>query len=142
MPAPPRKGHTRRVIWLIKFAMTTMMPRTEKLPGIADTDLDGFLRRMKRDADFMYWLGLLAGAWVFALTPLITVFIPLPAFLLPKKLLARHTDRILNTKLYALRQAVFLVRLSAGMCWGADPAVRAKFALSPYSPDPGTFKQS
>lgn len=130
------------MIWLIKFAMTAMMPRTDKLPGIADADLDGFLRRMQRDADGMYWLGLVAGAWVFMMTPLLTIFLPVPAFLLPKRLLARHSERILNTSFYALRQAVFLVRLSAGMCWGADPAVRAKFAMSPYSPDPGTFRQS
>ena len=34
------------VFWLIKFAMCTMMPRTEALPGIADTDLDAWLARL------------------------------------------------------------------------------------------------
>jgi hypothetical protein len=128
------------VIWLIKFAMCTMMPRTDALPGIINTDLDGFLRKMRREADFMYWLGLAVGAIVFAFSPLITVFVPLPAFLLPKKLLARHSERILAHRIYVLRQAVFLVRLSAGMCWGADEAVRARFALAPYPTDPGTFR--
>lgn len=130
------------MIWLIKFAMIAMMPRTEKLPGIGDTDLDGFLRRMRADSDFMYWLGLVVGAVVFALTPILTVYLPVPAFFLPKGLLAKHSERILGTRIYLFRQGVFLVRLSAGMCWGADPAVRAKFALSPYAPDPGTFRQS
>lgn len=130
------------MIWLIKFAMIAMMPRTEKLPGIADTDLDGFLRRMRADSEPLYWAGLVLGAVVFALTPLFTVYLPLPAFFLPKGLLAKHSERILGTSIYPLRQAVFLIRLSAGMCWGADPAVRAKFALSPYAPDPGTFRQS
>ena len=130
------------MIWLIKFAMVAMMPRTEKLPGIADCDLDGFLRRLRRDSDFLFWIGLVLGAWIFAMTPLFTVFVPLPAFLLPKGLLTTHCDRLLNTNLYLLRQSVFLVRLSAGMCWGADPAVRAKFAMSPYAADPGTFRQS
>ncbi|MBI2395199.1 MAG: hypothetical protein HYV09_36855 [Deltaproteobacteria bacterium] len=128
------------MIWLIKFAMCAMMPRTEKLPGIGDTDLDGFLRRLRRDSDFLYWLGLALGAWLFAVTPLFTVWVPLPAFFLPKKLLDRHTERVLSSRIYLIRQAVFLVRLSAGMCWGADPTVRAKFAMSPYGTDPGTFR--
>jgi hypothetical protein len=34
------------------------------------------------------------------------------------------------------------VRLSAGMCWGADSAVRALFNLPPYGPDPGTYRTS
>lgn len=128
------------MIWLIKFAMCAMMPRTEKLPGIADTDVDGFLRRLRRDSDFLYWLGVALGAWLYAITPLLTVYLPLPAFLLPKNLLDRHTERILSSRIYLLRQAVFLVRLSAGMCWGADPTVRAKFAMSPYGADPGSFR--
>lgn len=130
------------MIWLIKFAMCTMMPRSDALPGIVDTDLDGFLRRMKREADPLYWLGLVVGGIVFALSPLLTVYLPLPAFFLPRALLERHSERILSHRIYVLRQAVFLVRLSAGMCWGADPNVRARFALAPYPPDPGTFRQS
>ena len=132
----------RAVIWLIKFAMTTTMPRTDALPGIADTDLDGFLRKMRREADWLYWLGLVVGAIVFAITPLLTVYVPLPAFLLPKKLLARHAARVLAHPIYPIRQAVFLVRLSAGMCWGADARVRAALALPACGPDPGTFRTS
>jgi hypothetical protein len=130
------------VLWLIKFSMLTLMPRTPRLPGIADTDLDAFLRRLQRESDALFWLGVTSGALVFALTPLLTVFLPLPAFLLPRRLLALHAERLLSTRIYLLRQAVFLVRLSAGMCWGMDPAVRAKFALPAYGPDPGTFRQS
>jgi fumarate reductase subunit D len=132
----------RVVIWLIKFAMCTMMPRSDALPGIGDTDLDGFLRKMKRDADPLYWLGLAVGAVVFAVSPLLTVYLPVPAFFLPHGLLEKHCERILSSRIYLLRQAVFLVRLSAGMCWGADEKVRALFALAPYPPDPGTFRPS
>ena len=130
------------VIWLIKFAMCSMMPRSEALPGIVDTDLDGFLQRMKHDAEPLYWLGLVLGGVLFAVTPVLTVWVPLPAFFLSRRLLALHTERILTHRLYLLRQAVYLVRLSAGMCWGADPAVRAKLALAPYGADPGTFRTS
>jgi hypothetical protein len=127
-------------LWLIKFAMYTLMPRTEALPGIEDTDLDAFLRRMRADAEPLYWLGLVVGAVVFAVSPILTVWIPLPAFWLPRRALERHADRLLSHRLYLLRQAVFLVRLSAGLCWGADPAVRARLALAPYASDPGTFR--
>jgi hypothetical protein len=130
------------VIWLIKFAMRAMMPRTESLPGIADTDLDGFLRRLRKETLTIYWVGLVLGAVIFTVTPLITVGLPLPAFALPKKLLDRHTERILSYPIYLVRQGVFLIRLSAGLCWGADADVRARFALAPYAPDPGTFRQS
>jgi hypothetical protein len=133
--------HSHPVLWLIKFAMRTMMPRAAGLPGIEDTELDDFLRRMRRETDPVYWLGLVAGAVVFTLSPLLTVWVPLPAFFLPEKLRYRHAERLLAHPLYVLRQAAFLVRLSAGMCWGADPAVRARFALAPYAPDPGTFRQ-
>jgi hypothetical protein len=128
------------MLWLIKFSMAAMMPRTAALPGIADTDVDGFLRRMRADAEPLFWLGLVLGAVVFVLTPLITVGLPLPAFLLPEAALARHAERVLSHRVYSLRQVVFLVRLCAGMCWGADPAVRSCFALAPYAPDPGTFR--
>ena len=130
------------MIWLIKFAMCTMMPRAGDLPGIAETDLDGFLRRLRRDTTSLYWLGLVLGAVVFTLTPLITIGVPLPAFALPRRALDRHTERILAHPVYVIRQAAFLIRLSSGLCWGADEKVRAHFALPPYPPDPGTFRES
>jgi fumarate reductase subunit D len=97
---------------------------------------------MKKDSEPLYWLGLVLGAIVFAITPLITIGVPLPAFFLPKGLLNRHAERILSHPVYLLRQSALLVRLSAGMCWGADAAVRGRFNLPPYGPDPGTFRTS
>lgn len=130
------------VIALIKHAMRAMMPRTAALPGIVDTDLDGFLRRMRAEADALYWLGLVAGVWVFALSPLLTIRVPLPSFLLSAKRLDRHANAIQNHPLYMLRMSATLVRLSAGMCWGSDRHVRARFALAPSPADPGTFRSS
>jgi hypothetical protein len=130
------------MIWLIKFAMIAMMPRTKTLPGIADTDLDGFLRKLRAEATPLYWIGLVLAAVVFTITPILTVGVPLPAFWLPKELLAKHSDRVLSHRLYLVRQAVFLLRVSAGLCWGADERVRACFALAPYPVDPGSFRRS
>jgi hypothetical protein len=130
------------VIGLIAAAMADFMPRTAALPGIADTDVHGFLRKMRREADPAYWLGLVIGTIVYNITPPLTVYLPLPACVLPAKLRDLHARRIVETKSYVIRQAVFLVRLSAGMCWGGDPVVRARFALAPYAADPGTFRTS
>jgi hypothetical protein len=130
------------VLWLIKFAMCTLMPKSDALPGIRDTHVDQFLRRMRREAEGLYWLGLVVGAVVFMITPIVTVYLPLPACFLPKKLLARHAERVVAHRIYTVRQAVFLVRLSAGMCWGADEHVRAAFALGAYPEDAGTFRTS
>lgn len=127
------------VIWLISHAMCALYPPIDGLPGMIDTDVRGFLRRYRRESTALMWLGLLLGTWVFVWTPILTVFLPLPSFLLPRGLLDRHADRITSTRFYLLRQAIFLVKLAAGLCYGADPAVRAKLALAPYPSDPGTW---
>lgn len=128
------------MIALIRSAMCDLMPASGDLPGIADTGVTEFLHTVKRESGQVYWLGLVLGAWVYALTPFMTVFVPLPAFLLPASLRDKHAQRIVATPLYFLRQAVFLVRLSAGLCWGRDPRVRAQLGLSAYPADPGTYR--
>ncbi len=127
------------VNWLIQHAMCALYPRTEAFPGMEDTDVAGFLRRYRRESTSLMWLGLVLGTWLFVWTPFMTVYLPVPSFLLPKGLLDRHANRITYTRLYLLRQAVFLVKLAAGLCWGSHPDVRAKLALPPYPDDPGTW---
>ena len=127
--------------WLIRHAMVAFYPRTDALPGIADTDVDGFLARFSDEAPPLLRLGLVAGALAFTLSPLLTVYWPLPSFLLPPEVLDRHADRVTRTRLYLLRQAVFLVKLKAGLCWGADPEVRRRLACAVYPPDPKTLRQ-
>ena len=126
--------------WFVRSAIAALYPRTASLPGAADCGLDAFLPRFRREAPAMMWLGVVAGALLFHLTPLFTVFVPLPAFLLPKGLLDRHAAKISTTPFYFVRQAIFLVKFAAGMCWGADPAVRAHFALPPLKTDPMTWR--
>lgn len=127
------------MLWLVRSAIVMLFPRTE-LPGAEDCDLQNFLVRFKRDTPFLVWLGTVAGAVLFHLTPLFTVFVPLPAFWLPKSLAARHADRIATTNFYVVRQAVLLVKMCGALCWGADPNVRKAFALPPLGVDPGTWR--
>ena len=120
--------------------MCALLPAVDGLPGVGDCDLDAFLTRMLGEATWMFWLGMVAGAFVFTTTPWLTVYVPLPSFLLPAGLLDRHAARIVTTRLYFLRQSVFLLKMGACLCWGADPRVRARFLLPALQPDPGTWR--
>jgi hypothetical protein len=128
--------------WLVRAAIVAMYPSGGALPGAADCDLDAYLAKLRRETTPLMWLGVVLGALVFHLTPLFTVYVPLPAFLLPRGLLDKHTARITSTPVYLVRQAVFLVKLAAGLCWGADPEVRRRLALAPLPADPGTWRVS
>ena len=128
------------MLWLVRSAVVIIYPRTPTLPGAADCGLDEFLKKFKRESPLLIWLGTVVGALVFHLTPLFTVYLPLPAFLLPAKLADRHAARITSTNVYLVRQSVFLVKLCAGLCWGAHPEVRKFFALPPLPSDPGTWR--
>lgn len=128
--------------WLIRSVMVTLYPRTDALPGIEDTGVDAFLVRFRRESSLLIWVGVLAGTFLFHWTPFLTVFIPLPAFMLSAGLRERHAARVLSSRIYLLRQAVFLVKLVAGFCWGADPVVRKKLGLEPYPADPGTWRKA
>lgn len=128
------------MIRLIRWVMCALMPRTDRLPGLADMDVDGFLRRLRAESAPLFWWGLVLGALVFTVTPVMTVFLPLPAFLLPGSLLQRHAEKLRTSRIYLVRQMVIIVRLSAALCWGVDDRVRAAYALKPYPPDPGTMR--
>ncbi|MEW5738406.1 MAG: hypothetical protein AB1938_05740 [Myxococcota bacterium] len=130
------------MLWLVRSAIVALYPSGGPVPGAAECGLDAFLARFRRESPFLIWLGVITGALVFHLTPLFTVFVPLPAFLLPASLLDRHASRISSTQVYLLRQAIFLVKLAAGLCWGADPEVRRRLALAPLPDDPGTWRAS
>lgn len=128
------------MLWLVRSAIVMTYPRTPAMPGIEDCGLDEYLAAFKRETPFLIWFGTVMGAVLFHLTPLMTVYLPLPAFLLPAKLKDRHASRIYSTRFYLLRQAIFLVKFCAGFCWGADPEVRKRLALAPLPKDPGTWR--
>lgn len=127
---------------LIRNAMCAFYPRTDELPGLEDTGIDEFLVRFRRETTFLMWLGVVMGTLVYHLTPLLTVFVPLPAFLLPRGLKDKHAYRLATFPIYIVRQAAMLVKLPAGLCWGRHPEVRAKFALPALAADPDTWRTS
>lgn len=128
--------------WLVRSAICILYPRIDGLPGAEDCDIDAFLRRFRRDSPALMWLGVVLGAWIFHLTPLFTVLVPLPAFLLPRGLRDKHAFRITTGGLYLTRQSVFVLKLAAGLCWGGHPEVRKRLALPALPEDPGTWRTS
>lgn len=126
--------------WLVRSTMCDMMPAVGDQPGLADAGVDTFLATVRRESPMLVWVGLVLGAVIFAVTPVITVYVPLPSFLLPAGLRDTHANRICSTRFYLLRQAVFLLKMYACMCWGQDAAVRRRFNIAAYPADPGTFR--
>jgi hypothetical protein len=120
--------------------MCDLYPPVEGLPGVADCDLDTFLRTLKRESNLAIWSGVVAGSVLYALSPLLTVFLPLPSFLLTRGLRDRHAQKISSTGIYILRQSIFLLKMFAALCWGQHPEVRKAFELGPYPQDPGSFR--
>ncbi len=126
--------------WLIRHAMCAMMPGGGTLPGLTAEEAHAYAQRVRAESDWLYSLGLCLGAVMFAITPIITLLIPLPSFLLPARLLDRHAERVVGHRSYLIKQAVFLVRLNAGMCWGASAHNRSALAQPAYPDDPGTYR--
>ncbi|HND32177.1 MAG TPA: hypothetical protein PLA94_19370 [Myxococcota bacterium] len=128
------------MIWLVRSAMCDMMPPVEGLPGIADTEIDTFLAQVQRETTGLVWLGLVLGALAFVCSPLFTIYIPLPTIFLSAHLRNRHAEAAFTDTPYLLRQAMFLLKMYACMCWGQHPSVRAKMGVSAYPADPGSFR--
>ncbi|MEC9073419.1 MAG: hypothetical protein VX938_13595 [Myxococcota bacterium] len=126
--------------WFILFSIRTLMPSGGALKGIEETDYRGFLSNFRREAPLLMRIGFNASVLLFVFGPLITVYLPLPAFLLPGKLLERHTQRMCDHPIYVVRMSTYLVKMVAGICWGMDPEVRAALKTPPLEPDPGTWR--
>jgi hypothetical protein len=130
------------MVWLWKYCMGVLYPSGGGLPGILETGVDEFLQEYRREAPLLMRTGLTLSSIVFVLTPFMTVFIPVPVFLLSNKLKDRHANKLANHPLYLVRQTILLLRLVAGLCWGKHPQVRAAMGMEPLGEDPGTFRGS
>ena len=127
--------------FLVKSALCTLYPTTDTMPGVADTGLDDFLKRLRKEAPPSLRFALIFGALFFTFSPILTVYIPLPTFFLSEGLRDRHANKIASHRNYFIRQLIMLLKMIASLSWGADPAVREKIGLPPYPADPGTWRQ-
>ncbi len=126
--------------WIVRYAMRMMMPSGGALPGVGDTDMVAFLRTLRSEAPFLIRVGLVLGSWLLVFAPILTIYLPVPAFMLSQRLREKHVQRASGHRLYLFRQAVMLVKMMAGLCWGRHPDIRARFEMEPLEPDPGTWR--
>lgn len=127
---------------LLQLAIAAMIPSTDQLPGAAALELRPFVRTYLRETTWLMWVGAVGSALAFAASPVLTIFVPLPAFLLPARLLDQHAAAMCDHRLYPLRQAGMLIKMIGCLFWGARAEVRTPLGLATYSPDPGTWRTS
>lgn len=104
----------------------------ERLPwGLFDAGFEGFLADFRRNAPpqlrLVFPLALWCGAWV---APLLVGRRPPITRLEPAEREAA-LEALGRSPRYALRQALVLLKLVAGLCYGADPRVRAAVGYPP-----------
>ena len=126
--------------WFTRFAIQAIYPSTEALPGVSETDLRPFLKDLKANAPPLMRIGLMAATIVFMITPILTVYLPVPAFFLRGKLLERHASKLLSHRSYVLRQIVYLLKMVGGLCWGEHPEARKRLGRPALPPDPRTWQ--
>ena len=128
--------------WLVKRAAVALYPRTDVLPGVADCALDEQLRELRTEGPTILWMGVVAGAVLFTLSPIFTVGVPLPAFWLPRSWRDKHASRIASSRFYLFRQAILGLKFAASLAWGRDPEVRRSLGIAVYPADPERFRSS
>ena len=105
--------------WLTLKALDAVIPGNEKVPGIAaSTRGPVVVAELRRDAPFEMRMVLNLAVLIWLVSPLFTVFVPLPAVWLPARLRHAHTDRLTSTSFYLVRQISLVLKQVAGMAWG------------------------
>ena len=127
---------------IVRHALTAMYPPSGDLDGIEATDLGGFLDRFSAEAPGMMRFGVVAASLLYAASPPLTIRKLKPSFLLTQEELDEHSYRLATHSLYPVRLAVLSLKMAAGLCWGADPAVRQKLGLRTFEADPQSFRPS
>lgn len=127
---------------LLRFAVAAMFPGSDRYPSAADLGLDTFVVRFLHETSWLMWFACLGSAVAFHLSPVLTVFLPVPAVLLPARLLDRHAAAMADHPIYLVRQAAFLLKMVGGLHWAARPEIRTRFGLLPYPADPGTWRRA
>jgi hypothetical protein len=123
---------------IVVLPLCAFYPRVGRLPGLDELAPEARIEELRRDATGLFWLGVVAAALFFHVTPILTVRRPVLAGALSPDDLDRHTAALAGHPIYLVRQLVMMLKLVGGLFWAASPEVRACIALPPYPPDPGT----
>ena len=125
---------------LLIHCLCALYPAVDDLPGMAETDPGPFVDTFMREAPLLIKLAVWGGIAAFVLTPVITVFRPVPSFLLSSETLDRHADRIASHDVYLLRSPLFMLKVVAALHWAAHDRIRDAWALEPYPADPDDWR--
>ena len=123
---------------LVRFAMVAFYPRQGDLPGLAELGVDDKIEALRRESTLLFWFGIVAAAFFFQVTPILTVRRPVPAAWLSEEQLDAHAHALATHPAYLIRQLIVLLKLMGGTFWGSSPEVRTFLHLPPYPADPGT----
>jgi hypothetical protein len=126
--------------WLCTRALRDVLPTSAAFPGLEACNLPAFVRRCNAEAPPLFKIALWASVAMWLASPIWTIYVPLPAVLLPRAWNDRHLRKMAGSRVYILRQVVLMLKQTGGACWGADPGVRKAAGMLPYPPDPGTWK--
>ncbi|MDP6410010.1 MAG: hypothetical protein QGI46_11585 [Planctomycetota bacterium] len=121
--------------------MACALPAGATTPGIDPDRCAELIERLRCEAPLLIRFSLHASVAVFLLSPLVTVGRPCPASWLSAENLDRHTARMARHPSYLLRQAMLMIKTVAGLCWGADPAVRRALGMEPYPAETGEWRR-
>jgi len=132
------EGHALK--WIVRFALSAMMPGSDQFPALADLGLRAFVDRFWVEAGWSFWIGTVLCCLGFMLTPILTICVPLPAALLTASQLDRHAMAMADHRIYLVRQAAMMVKMVGGLYWAAAPEVRRQLGLVAYPPDPDTWR--
>ena len=107
-----------------------------------DVRVAAFIQQVRREAPSLIWWTLFGCAVLYQLTPLFTVWRPVPAAWLDDDARDRHAHALAKSPVYLVRQIAFLLKMFAGLCWGGDPQVRRQLAVEPLSGSAGGWRSS
>lgn len=123
---------------LVRFALVAYFPREGDLPGLAELSVDEKIAALRRESTLLLWIGVVAAALFFQISPALTVWRPWPAVFLSEEQLDAHARLLASHRVYLIRQILVLLKLVGGLFWAQSPEIRGRLALPLYPPDPGT----
>ena len=126
---------------VIAWVVAAIFPSTDRLPGLDRIDPRPKIAEVLKRAPFVFRAGLYGAALLFLFGPILTVYLPLPAVFLPRKLLDKHAYRLSVHPIYVVRQASLLIKSVGALIWGADAAVRERLGVASLPADPGTWRR-
>lgn len=125
---------------MARYVMSVTMPAHDGIPGANDTKIDAFLDEFGANAHPIIRLGFYASVFIFIFSPLFTVKLPVPIFILSKAKRDLHIKRYSESPNMIFSQLWMLQKMIVGLCWGMDESVRAYYNYEPLLGDPGTFQ--